>query len=69
MRLNMNVPDDLLAKIDDRARTLGVNRSAYMCMCIARQIETEEMAISLPQMIEAMNRAIDESKAVRDGKK
>ena len=68
-RINFVCPDDLLAKIDARAKALSVSRSAYMNMAVARQIETEEMTKSIPQMLEIMDKAIAESKAQRSAKK
>ena len=69
MRINYNCPDELLAKIDNRAKELSMNRSAYMNMAIARQIESEEALKNLPYMLETINRALDESRKITEAKK
>lgn len=64
-RLNMNVPDELLKKVDSRAKAMNVNRSAYINMALTRQVETEEMTSNFPMLLDIMNKAVDESKASR----
>lgn len=67
MRINYNCPDELLKKIDTRARELSMTRSAYMNMAIARQLESEEFIKNVPSMLDTFNRAIEESKRVNQG--
>lgn len=62
MRINFNCPDELLNRIDFRAKELNMNRSAFMSMCITRQLESEEMMKNLPFMLETFNKVIEESK-------
>ena len=64
MRLNYNCPDELVAKIDARAKELAMNRSAYMNMALARQLESEELMKNLPRLISTFDNAIEESKRV-----
>ena len=51
MRTNINIPDALIAKANKRAEELGVPRSAYICMAIAKQLETDEVWKQTPQMV------------------
>lgn len=64
MRLNYNCPDELVARIDARAKELSMNRSAYMNMALARQLESEELMKNLPRLISTFDNAIEESKRV-----
>lgn len=64
MRLNYNCPDELVAKIDARAKELAMNRSSYMNMALARQLESEELMKNLPRLISTFDNAIEESKRV-----
>ena len=64
MRINYLCPDELLKKIDARAKELSMSRSAFMNMCLARQLEQEEFMKTIPSMLDTFNRAIDESKRV-----
>lgn len=68
MRINYNCPDELLAKIDTRAKELSMNRSAYMNMAIARQLESEELMKNLPRLIATVDSAVEESKRVNKSK-
>lgn len=65
MRVNLSIPDELVAQIDERCRELCVNRSAYICMSMKRQMEQEKALQSLPDMLATMQRAVDESVANR----
>jgi len=64
MRINYNCPDDLLIKLDARAKELSMTRSAYMNYAISRQLETDAIMQQFPNMVETFNRAIEESKRV-----
>lgn len=64
MRVNYICPDDLLAKIDERAKQLSMTRTAYINMAVSRQLENEEMIKNLPAMLDTFNRAIEESQRI-----
>lgn len=59
IRVNLNIADDLLKKIDARAKSLCINRSAYINLALARQVEVDNMTSSMPDMLEIMNKVID----------
>ena len=64
MRVNYICPDDLLAKVDERAKQLSMTRTAYINMAVSRQLEYEDMIKNLPAMIDTFNNAIAESKRI-----
>lgn len=53
-RLTMNIPQDILDKADAKAKALGVTRTAYIVTCISRQLDMDEMAKMMPQLLEMM---------------
>lgn len=53
-RVNLNFPSDVLAKIDNRSRELGMTRTSFVAMCVTRQLEEEEALKSLPDILSAM---------------
>ena len=64
MRINYVCPDELLKKIDARAKELSMTRSSYMNMAIARQLEQEEFMKNIPSILNTFNSAIEESKRI-----
>ena len=54
-RINITLSDELLPLIDEKAKQLHVSRSAYIAVCVTRQMQMDEMATQLPNMIELMN--------------
>lgn len=63
MRVNLLMPDELVAKLDERAKSLNISRSAYINICVSRQLDVDEMSRNVPALIEALNKAVDESRA------
>lgn len=55
MRLNLNIADELVEKIDERCKQLYINRSAYINMATARQIEMDTIMLNMPEMISVLN--------------
>lgn len=55
MRLNLNIADELVEKIDERCKQLYINRSAYINMATSRQIEMDTIMLNMPEMISVLN--------------
>lgn len=55
MRINISIKDSLIPKIDEKAKELNISRSAYIAVCVTRQMQLDEMATQLPNMIDLMN--------------
>jgi len=55
MKVNLVMPDDLVAQIDVHAKRLGVSRSAYMVMSMSEKIQSEEVMRSMPDLQGLMN--------------
>lgn len=54
MRININIPDELLAQIDSKAKSLFVNRTAWIIMALSEKLKQDDALISLPSVLEAM---------------
>lgn len=50
MRVQMIIPDDLLKKVDQRAKALNLTRTAYVVMSLSMKIQQDELTEVLPQM-------------------
>lgn len=64
-RVNLYMPFDILEKVDARCEKLCISRSAYVALALSRQLESENIANNLPELLSVFNRAIDESKKLR----
>lgn len=54
-RVNLNFDEDLLNKIDEYAKKLGVNRSATISMLCSEYLEQKEALVTLQAMVNTMN--------------
>lgn len=54
MRININIPDDLIGQIDARAEKLFLSRSAYVSMTMAKAIQQDIVIEAMPDMLEMM---------------
>lgn len=54
---NISLPDEVMNRLDEEARKLGLNRSAYISMALNVKWQNEEVIKLMPQMIDAINLA------------
>ena len=54
-RISMNMPEDLLKQVDERAKDLYISRSAFITMAVSQKIQADEMAKALPDIVKAYN--------------
>lgn len=50
MKVTMNIPDDLLVQIDTHAKSLGINRTAYIVMSMSQKVQADTMLNSMPDI-------------------
>lgn len=43
MRINMNIPDELLKQIDEKATSVYMTRTAYIISAVIRQMKQDEL--------------------------
>lgn len=63
----MNMSDDLMAEIDQRANELHVSRTAYITMALAQKMEAERISRSVPELAEAIKNAEEALKYAEGG--
>ena len=54
MKANINVPEEVLAKTDKKAKSLGISRSAFITMTLSEKLMQTDLMDSLPQMLETL---------------
>lgn len=54
MRVNVNIDEKFLPEIDRKAKQFHVSRSAYISMCVARQIQMDDMTERLPDLVDSI---------------
>lgn len=50
MRVQLVMPDDLVAQVDQFAKRYGVSRSAYMVMTMSQKVQSEQVMQSMPEL-------------------
>lgn len=51
MRININIPDELVKTIDKKAKTLNLNRTAYIVMTLSKYMQQENIMDTLPEFV------------------
>ena len=63
MRVNVNLSEELVRQIDEKAKALFVSRSAYITMALAQKMQADDAITMLPDMSrllqEAMKMAVE----------
>lgn len=54
MRVNVNIDEKFLPEIDRKAKQFHVSRSAYISMCVSRQIQMDDMTERLPDLVDSI---------------
>lgn len=55
MRVNININEDLLRKVDEAADKLSISRSAYISAAVSQKLSQEQALESIPQLMDAVN--------------
>ena len=58
MRLNINMDEELVKKVDEVAKKMYVSRSSYIAFAVSKKIQDDETFSNMPEMIEVMKEAI-----------
>lgn len=51
IRINIQITDSLLEKVDEYAENLNLSRSAYVSMALSKYMQQEQMLDILPEMM------------------
>lgn len=52
MRVNINISDDLLNQIDEKAKSLYVSRSAYITLALVQKLQSDSVIDTMPTLVE-----------------
>ena len=56
MRVNINMPDDLQAEVDKKAKALNLSRSSYVTMIITQFFEQQKAMNTLEGLIDEIKK-------------
>ena len=56
MRVNMVIPDDLLEKIDAKAKSLYISRTAFVITTLAQKLKEDNLVEQMPDMVDIMKK-------------
>lgn len=62
MRLGINLPDELVEQIDERAKALYISRSAYIATALSQKLQSDKMMDNMPELMQTMKEAFRISK-------
>lgn len=54
MRINLNIPDELVKIIDKKAKDLNINRTAFVVMSLSQYFQQGDAMDSIYKMLELM---------------
>lgn len=63
MRVNINMDEELVKKVDEVAKKMYVSRSSYIAFAVSQKIQADEVFANMPKMIDAMNEAVQFEKS------
>ncbi len=66
MRININMPDDLVKKVDERAKQMFVSRSAYISMAMSQKVQSDDLLDVLPEMRAKLNQLAESLQDKKD---
>ena len=58
MRVNINMDEELVKKVDEVAKKMYVSRSSYIAFAVSQKIQADETLANMPKMIDVMNEAV-----------
>lgn len=65
MKISISLPNDVIDQVAKAAEAYGLNRSAYICMCVKQQLAQDTVLQKLPQMLELMSEAVKVTKEAK----
>lgn len=65
MRLNINLDEELIRKVDEVAKKMYVSRSAYISFALSEKLRNDEIAENFPKFASAVSEAVNSEKSKR----
>lgn len=66
MRVNINMPDELLERLDEYAKTNYSSRSSVMCQACDQFLTSKAVVGLMGQLVDVMNKIADNNNEVDD---
>ena len=66
MRVTVNLSEDLIQKVDVRAKSMFLSRSAYISTALAQKMQADDAMTMLPEMAKTLQDAMDMMKQGKD---
>lgn len=66
MRININMDEELVKKIDEIASKMYVSRSAYIAFAVSQKIQSDKMLDNMPEFVQTLKSAVELEKAKSD---
>lgn len=68
MRLSINLSEDLVKQIDEKAKELYISRSAFIATALSQKLQNDKVLDTMPNLMKTMQDAIklEKSKAGAD---
>lgn len=67
MRINITMKEQLVKKVDDVARQMGVSRSAFLAIAAARMIQSDKAIELMPELVDAVKMIVEHDRSNNDG--
>ena len=58
MIVNINLSEELLNQIDEKARALYISRSAYIATALSQKLQSDKMMDNMPEIMQTMKEAV-----------
>lgn len=58
MRININISEELLAQIDEKAKALYISRSAYIATALSQKLQSDKLMDNMPEIMQTMKEAV-----------
>ena len=59
MKITINMPDDLLKDVDEKANSMYLSRSSFINMALSQKLQQDKVLDNLPEMLQAFKNVED----------
>ena len=66
MRININLDEELIKKIDEEAKKKYISRSSYIAFAVSQKIQNDKFIESMPELIKTVDKAVEQNKKNND---
>lgn len=65
MRINITLSEELVSKIDDRAKAMYITRSGYIATALTQKMQADDALLMLPELSKVMKEAMDKVQSAK----